>query len=71
MQAGDQADDAESDDEDALDDAQRARLEAEDMLEIQRTAHDCDAGEEGEQEERTRAGQGHGGSDGLSGRALR
>ncbi|MNF12180.1 hypothetical protein D3C80_2135860 [compost metagenome] len=51
MDRGDQADDAESDDADALDDAQRTGFEAQGVFEIKRAAHDGNATEKGEQKE--------------------
>jgi hypothetical protein len=50
MHGSQQADQAENDHADPLDDAQRTRLLTEYMLQIERAAHDGNAGEEGKQE---------------------
>ncbi|MNY74242.1 hypothetical protein D3C86_2132240 [compost metagenome] len=71
MQGGDQADRAEGDHADALDDAQRARLQADHMFEVERGAHQCQATEKTEKEQGARAGQRHGISEGGWKRWLR
>ncbi|MCY1245023.1 hypothetical protein D9M72_581330 [compost metagenome] len=62
VQGGEQGKRAADDEEDALDDAQRARFETHHVLQIEAAAHQDDAGEEGEEEQGTRAGQVHGSS---------
>ncbi|MOA47530.1 hypothetical protein D3C78_1701730 [compost metagenome] len=63
MDRGNQADQGEEDHADPLDDAHRAGLEADHMLQIQRAAHQAQAAEEGEEKQVTRGGQGHGDSE--------
>ena len=59
---------ADQDEEDPLHDAQRAGLQANHMFQVQRPAHDGDAGQEREKEKLMGAGQGHGGSTGTQGK---